>query len=264
MDRGFLLGDGVYEAIPVYNGRLFRLAEHIRRLENSLAAAGIANPFSSQKWNVMLGELVSRNGGGEQSVYFQVTRGVAPRTHHFPEGIPPSVFAMTHKYSERPPISPAAAITREDYRWSRCDIKSISLMANAMLREEAVARGATETIMTRAGWVTEGAASNVFLVKDDIIMTPPTGSELLSGVTRGLVVELLEKAGRPVCEAPLPVSMLFLADEVWITSSSLEITPVITLDGKAVGNGEPGPLWKTAFGLFEAYCKTFAAAGESE
>lgn len=264
LDRGYLFGDGVYEAIPVYQGKLFRVQAHIQRLERSLAAVGIANPFSYQEWSEMLCELVRCNGGGEQFVYFQVTRGVAPRTHHFPMQTTASIFAMTRKHSVRPLVSPVAAITRQDYRWSRCDIKSIALMANVMLRQEAVELDATETILLRDGRVTEGAASNVFVVKDDIVMTPLKNSHLLAGVTRDLVIELLGTQGISVHEDPVLESMLLLADEVWITSSSLEISPVILLNGKTVGEGVPGPLWKVANGLFEQYRQAFVDDGEPD
>ncbi len=262
LDRGFLFGDGVYEAIPVYEGNLFRLDQHLQRLEQSLAATRIPNPLSLQEWRKMLCELVKCNGAGEQFVYFQVTRGVAPRTHHFPAETSASIFAMTNKRSARPLITPVAAITRQDNRWSRCDIKSISLIANAMLRQEAVELGATEAILIREGRVTEGAASNVFVVKNGVVMTPPKGPHLLAGVTRDLVIELLGKQGIRVLEETVSESMLSLADEVWITSSSLEITPVITLDGKVAGKGVPGTIWEEATGLFDQYRNRLLAGGE--
>lgn len=250
LDRGFLFGDGVYEVIPVYAGQLFRLSAHLDRLENSLAGIKLANPSSRAQWMALLAELVERNGDGDQLVYFQVTRGAAPRNHKFPSEVSPSVFAMSNPASKSPG-EPVSAITREDYRWRRCDIKSIALLANVLLRQEAQESGSAEAILLRDGYVTEGAATNVFTVSDEVIYTPPKGPLLLPGITRDFIVELCNNAGLQCLEAPIAEAELRAADEVWISSSSMEVAPVIELDGRPVGTGKPGPRWERAYRLFQ-------------
>lgn len=253
LDRGYLLADGVYEVIPVYAGRLFRVEEHLQRLDNSLAAVRIRRPHTALQWQAMLQELVERNGGGAQSVYLHVTRGIAPRDHAFPADVEPSVFLMTRTMEREVAIRSARAITRPDIRWSRCDIKSIALIANVLLRQEAIDAGAAETLLVRDGLVTEGAASNVFVVQAGRVKTPPKGPQLLPGITRDLVVELAAEAGMQMTEADVTVDELWAAEEIWVTSSSMEITPVIELDGRQVGDGEPGPVWQRACDAFRRF-----------
>jgi len=262
LDRGFLFGDGVYELMPVYGGHAFRLNEHLARLARSLAEVSIPNPYAPARWVQILNELIERAGAGDLLVYCQVTRGVAPRDHAFPRGIEPTVFAMT---SARPNPSRAQlergikAVTREDIRWQRCDIKSISLLANVLLRQQAIDAGAAESLLVRDGYVAEGAASNVFVVIDDVIVTPPNSASLLPGVTRDLILELAAANGLPHKEARIREQALHGAQEIWITSSSKEVLSVTTLDESPVGDGIPGPQWQRIYALYQNYKCEFAA-----
>lgn len=251
LDRGFLFADGIYEMIPAYNGTLFRLDEHLARLENSLARVRIRNPRDRGQWGELLRELVRRNGSGNQAVYLQITRGAAARRDHaFPgDDLEPTVFAMSSPVTPPQADIPetaqgVAAITRDDIRWARCDIKSVSLLPNILLRQQAVETGASESILVRDGFVTEGSASNVFMVRDGVIATPPRSHQILGGITRDLVIELCRDHGLAVEEREISESELREADELWITSSTKEVVPVVTLNRAAVGNGEPGPVWK--------------------
>jgi D-alanine transaminase len=254
-DRGFIFGDGVYEVIPVFGGRLFRLPHHLQRLGNSLTAIGLAAPLSAEQWREVLQRLVDDAGGGDQSLYLQVTRGVAPRNHAFPKNTKPTVFAYTQKkvFAEKTgQQSGAAVITAADIRWLRCDIKSTSLLAAVMLREQAERAGAIEAILIRDGLVTEGAASNVFLVRDSVLITPPKGQFILPGITRDLVLELAREHDIAVQERDVKEGELLQAQEVWITSSTNEIKPVASINGTAVA-GTPGPLYRQMYDLYERY-----------
>lgn len=257
LDRGFLFGDGVYEVIPAYGARLFRLEEHLARLDRSLAGIRLANPHSPAQWTGILERLLELNGDGDRSVYVQVTRGPAPRRDHaFPAAPTPTVFASVS------PIAPpdpelaqhgVAAITRQDIRWEWCHIKAITLLGNVLLRQEALEAGAAEAILIRDGEATEGAASNLFLVREGTLLTPPKGPQLLPGITRDLILELARADGIPARELPIPAPWLGDAEEVWITSSTREILPVTRLDGHAVGDGRPGGLWQRMYALFQDY-----------
>ncbi|MEJ2645734.1 MAG: D-amino acid aminotransferase [Gammaproteobacteria bacterium] len=257
LDRGFLLGDGVYEVIPAYGGRLFRLDQHLRRLADSLAGIRIPEPMDAGQWHAMLGELVERNAGEDQSVYLQITRGTAAkRDHRFPDEVNPTVFAMST------PIAPppdgldeegVAAITLDDIRWQHCHIKAITLLPNVLLRQQAVDAGAAEAILIRDGLATEGAASNLFVVRDGTLITPPKGPTLLPGITRDLILELAHAHGIPAREADIPQNRLHDADEVWLTSSTREILPVTRLDERPVGDGAPGAVYKAMTSHYRAY-----------
>ena len=256
LDRGFIFGDGVYEVIPAYNGKLFRLDEHLQRLDDSLTATRITNPYSNTEWRTILETLLEKNGDGDQSVYLQVTRGIAVRDHGFPEKITPTVFVMCT------PLKPVdnqvrkqgvCAITLEDTRWKHCNIKAITLLPNILLRQEAVDAGCAEAILIRDGLVTEGAASNVFVIRDGRITTPPKGRQLLPGITRDLVVELANKHGLDCVEEDIPAATLTQADEIWLTSSTREILPVTRLDDQPVGDGRPGPVWAKMFAIYQDY-----------
>mgnify|MGYP003572542282 CR=1 FL=1 len=253
LDRGFIFGDGVYEVIPVYAGRLFRLEEHLQRLENSLKCIKLDNPLTRQQWIERLETLVVRNKGGDQSIYLQVTRGPAKRNHNFPERVVPTVFMMSEPASTLPPSNGVKAITRIDTRWQRCDIKSIALLANVLLRQEAVEVGAAEAILIREGYAMEGAASNVFIVADGVAITPPKSQFILPGITRDLIVEAMQAAQLPYREADISETQLRSADEIWITSSIREIVPVITLDDKRVGTGQPGAVWSQVWQIYQDY-----------
>jgi D-alanine transaminase len=255
MDRGFLFGDGVYEVIPAYSGRPFRLEEHLRRLDNSLAAIRMRPPHTQQEWQNILVRLVANDREADLSLYLQVTRGAAPsRDHAIPADITPCVFAMAT------PIGPPpgdvtqrgiAAIVRDDIRWERCDIKAITLLANVLLRQEAAEAGAFEAILVRDGLAMEGAASNLFVVREGVLVTPPKGPYLLPGITRDLVLELAARDGIPYREDTITRRELEMAPEVWLTSSTKEVMPVTRLDGRPVGAGAPGPLWRRMDALYQ-------------
>lgn len=266
MDRGFVFGDGVYEVIPVYGGRLFRLDEHLQRLQHSLDGIRLVNPMSSSDWRATLERLVRENGAGEQSVYLQVTRGHAPRDHAFPADTRPTVFISSNPLK---PVAPAllqhgvAAITLDDIRWQYCHIKAIALLPNILLRQQAIDAGAQEAILVRDGVVTEGAASNVFMISDGVIQTPPKGPFLLPGITRDLVLELAAAHDLPCRETEFGPAELARAGEIWLSSSTRELLPVTRLDGKPVGDGRPGPVWQRMHALYQSY-KRALIAGEVE
>ncbi len=253
LDRGFIFGDGVYEVIPVFAGRPLRLDEHLARFERSLAAIGIAPPLSRAAWTTLIERLVAHHGGGEQTIYIQVTRGVAPRNHLPPPGKAPTVFAMSNPLVPVDRDSPVRAVLREDFRWARCDIKSISLLANVLLRQEAAAAGAQEVILVRDGLVTEGAASNVFIVSGERIRTPPLSTFLLPGITRDLLIELLANDTDAVLEADITREELLAADEVWLCSSGRELAPVGVIDDRQIGTVCPGPVFARVAARYANY-----------
>lgn len=264
LDRGFVFGDGVYEVIPVYTGRLFRLEHHLDRLDSSLEGIRLENPLVHDEWSEILHELVKRNGRSDQSVYLQITRGVAKRDHAFPQNVEPTVFAMSNPIGEVDPElrKGVAAVTVEDFRWKLCHIKSIALLPNILLRQQAVDQDAVEAIMLRDGEVTEGAATNVFIVSNNTVITPPKSNLLLPGITRDLVVELCNKHAIACEERIISEAELRSANEIWLSSSTKEVIPVITLDGEAVGNGEPGPVWENVLALYQEYKKAVRAGKE--
>lgn len=252
-DRGFLFGDGVYEVVPVYQGKPFQLAAHLKRLRNSMKSIGIANPLSEIKWVQTIKDLVEQNGNGDLSVYIQVTRGVAPRNHTFPEKVRPTLFMMAQPLHDDYPRFKAeglTALTAEDFRWQKCEIKSVSLLANVLLKQMAAERGADEMILIRDGKVTEGAASNVFIVQSGEVLTPPLNGFLLAGCTRRVVMDLCRHNGIPLRETILTAKSLQHADEIWVTSSTKAVAPVVTLDGQSVGDGQPGPVWNQVSKLY--------------
>ncbi|MBK1691225.1 D-amino acid aminotransferase [Ectothiorhodospira mobilis] len=257
LDRGFLFGDGVYEVIPVFGGHPFRLDQHMDRLARSLAEVRIPDPYDREDWTAVFRRLLEANPGGDRSLYIQVTRGVmARRDHAFSEGLSPTVLVMVNPISPPDPAvleQGVSAVVLEDHRWSRCDIKAITLLPNVLARQQAVEWGATEAILVRNGQAIEGAASNLFLVVDGVVVTPPKDRQLLAGITRDLVLELAGDAGMPVMEAPIPADRLREASEIWLTSSTREILPVTRLDGAAVGDGRPGPLWGRMHALYQDY-----------
>ena len=262
MDCGFLFGDGVYEVIPVYGGKLFRLSHHLHRLQNSLDGIRLSNPLSIGAWQKILNEVLEHNReqtgvSNDQSVYLQVTRGsAAKRDHSFPDRITPTVFVFSNPIAEPDPVSTTqgiAAITLDDIRWQYCDIKAITLLPNVLLRQQAADSNAAEALLIRNGLVIEGSASNVFVIRDGAILTPPKGEQMLPGVTRDLVLELAEQHALPCHETDISEDTLRQADEVWVTSSTREIVPVISLDGKVVGDGLPGSAWKSMIELYRCY-----------
>jgi D-alanine transaminase len=257
LDRGFLFGDGIYEVIPVYGGRLFRLPHHLRRLSDSLAGVRIDNPLSDDEWTAMLTELVARNEGSDQAVYMKVTRGAdRKRDHAFPAGTQPTVFAMSSAQPgvrDRSQEAGVSAITLADIRWKLCNIKAITLLPNVLLRQQAIDAGSVEAILINDGYAIEGAASNLFIVKDGVVITPPLSNALLPGITRDLILELAEKHAIPFREADITEAELQDADEIWLTSSTREISPVVSLNERAVDDGRPGPMWKRMIVLYQDY-----------
>lgn len=266
LDRGFIFGDGVYEVIPVYGGRLFRLEEHLLRLDGSLAGIRLAAPHTHAEWTRILTGLVERNHGGDQSVYLQITRGAAKRDHAFPRDCPPTVFVMSSPLAPVPAEirqSGIAAITLPDIRWQYCHLKTIALLPNILLRQQALDSGAAEAILIRDGEATEGAASNLFIVKDGALLTPPKGPRLLPGITRDLIMELAAQHRVPQREATITADDLAQADEVWLSSSTKEILPVTRLDDRPVGNGRPGPLWQRMIAWYQDYKRAYQQHGDT-
>lgn len=257
LDRGFIFGDGAYELIPVYSRKPFRIGEHLKRLQHSLDAIRLANPHSESEWRDLIAQIIEQQSFDDQSVYMHITRGVAKRDHAFPAaGTPPTVMMMSN-----PLVTPSAeqietgvaAVTAVDNRWLRCDIKAISLLSNVLLRQLAVDVGAAETILLRGGFMTEGAASNIFVVKDEIIFAPPKNNLMLPGITYDVVVELAAQQGVECRIGAVPERLLRHADEIWQTSSTREVLAVTTLDGAPVGDGRPGLLGQRMREWYQAY-----------
>lgn len=261
-DRGFLFGDGVYEVIPAYGGRLFRWSHHLQRLQNSLDGIRLDNPLSGDEWENMLNELLVRNRDpdsehNDQAVYLQVTRGSGPRRDHcFPEPVKPTVYATSNPIPVPDPAiarEGVAAVTLDDIRWQRCDIKAITLLSNVLLRQQAADQGAAEAILVRDGNAIEGSSSNIFVISGGTLLTPPKSAHMLPGITRDLVLELADRHRIPHRETDIALATLEQADEIWITSSTREIVPVTRLNGRIVGDGRPGRMWETLSGYYRDY-----------
>jgi D-alanine transaminase len=256
LDRGFIFGDGVYEVIPVYSRHVFRLEEHLRRLQDSLDGIRLANPHSNAEWTALIHELIAHNAGEDQYMYLHVTRGVSKRDHAFPKDAVPTVFMMS-----TPLLTPPrelcetgiAAVSAIDNRWDRCDIKAISLLPNVLLRQMAIDHGAVETILFRDGLLTEGAASNIFAVDNGVILAPPKDNHMLPGITYDLVLELAEASGIPLQIGNFTESRIRAADELWMTSSTREVLPITQLDGHPVGSGKPGAMFWKMYALYQDY-----------
>ena len=253
LDRGFLFGDGVYEVIPAYQGCLFRLEDHIDRLNNSLREIRLDLPKSVADWRAIFQPLL--DSSKDEYIYLQITRGYAPkRDHGFPEQLLPTVFAMC---SEIKPFAGRTAgikaVTLQDTRWQNCHVKAIALLAHVLLRQESLDQDCAEAILFKNGYVSEGAASNVFAVIDGELITPPNSHEILPGITRDVILELAEVNQLPCREDIIAVEALQNASEIWVSSSIREIVPVIELDGQPVGNGQPGPVFHKMNQLFQAY-----------
>jgi D-alanine transaminase len=255
-DRGFLLGDGVYEVIPVYAGKCFQLDGHLLRLQTSLSGVRMNNPHSDIEWQTLIEQLIELNGGGDQSLYLQVTRGVAPREHIFPEGVTPTAFAMSNPLkpvSEKYKTQGAAAITLADIRWQNCHIKAITLLPNSLLKQQAHEAGALEALLIRDGYLTEGAASNAYVVIQGTIYTAPKDEKVLPGITRDVVIDIAKVNNLPLIEKAVTEQQLKQADEIWISSSTKEVVAITQLDGEAVAGGVPGPIWQKMDGLYQQY-----------
>lgn len=262
LDRGFLYADGVYEVMPVYGGRPFRFGAHADRLTRSLGALRMEDPHTREEWRAILGALVERNGGGEQYVYWQVTRGAqSGRTHAPLPDIPRTVFAFG---APLPPVTAAtleagvACVTAADTRWARCDVKSVALLANVLLRQESIDAGAAETILLRDGELTEASASAVHVLVGRELLTPPNSHQILPGTTRSVVEEMATRAGLPWRSAPVTEAQLRAADEIWLSAATREVQAVTRLDGHAVGAGEPGPHWRAVYEELQRYKRELA------
>ena len=266
MDRGFLFGDGAYEVIPVYSRRAFRLDEHVARLANTLAAMRLANPHSADEWKAIILEIVARNPWDDQSVYLQVTRGAdTKRNHAFPgPEVKPTVFLMSEPLitpSAEQLASGIAAVSAADIRWLRCDLKTVSMLANCLLRQHAIDHGCMETVLFRDSFLTEGAASSIFVCKDGVLLVPPKSHLMLPGITYDVVLELarthgMKHAVREVLEAEVRT-----ADELWMTSSTKEVLPITSLDGRAVGDGKPGPMGRQMYAWYQDFKNTVMRNG---
>ncbi len=259
LDRGFIFGDGVYEVIPAYSRKLFRLEEHLNRLQHSLDGIRLKNPFSNAEWKNLLEQLIAKNHGEDQYIYLHITRGVAKRDHAFPVNVPPTVFIMSNPLLP-PPVellaSGASAITASDNRWIRCDVKAISLLPNVLLRQLAVDVQALETILIRDGFLTEGAASNIFIVSNNVLLAPPKSHLMLPGITYDVVLELAAANGIPHEIREISENEIRKADEILLTSSTKEIMPITLLDNQAVGGGKPGELFARLHTLYQDYKAT--------
>jgi D-alanine transaminase len=256
LDRGFIFGDGIYEMVPVYDRQPFRLDEHLRRLQGSLDAIRLANPLSDTAWRERIRQLVALQDFVDQSLYIQVTRGVAPRDHAFPRAVVPTVFMMAQPLvtaSEAQKSAGVCAITAPDVRWLRCNIKAVSLLANVLARQQAVDADCAETILLRDGFLTEGAASNIFVVKKGVLLTPAPSHLMLTGITYDVVLELAAKNAIPVEVREISEAEVRDADELWMTSSTKEIMAIVRLDGRSVGAGVPGPLARRMDALYQAF-----------
>ena len=265
LDRGFLFGDGVYEMIPVYERFIFRLDEHLARLEHNLAELRIPNPYGLAQWREIIQSLVAQQSFADQSVYVQVSRGPAyPRNHAFPAIMTPTVFMFADTLD--PPACDlvqqgVCAITTKDIRWLRCNIKAISLLANVLAKQQAADAGVAETILLRDGLLIEGAASNIFIVKEGVIYVPAPSPLMLTGITYDLLIELARQNALPLQLGEVSEAMLRQADEVWLTSSSKEILAIVLLDGRAVGNGQVGPIYKKMLGFYQEFKTTVMRRG---
>ena len=261
LDRGFVFGDGIYEVVPVYGGKLFRFDEHVARLSRSLAKVRIHNPAQRDEWLAHCRRLVAATaeatGAQDQLVYIQITRGVAPRDHVMPQGVTPTVFMMANPMKPATPEQRHQGVsctTARDFRWERGDIKSISLLGNVMARQMSADHGALETIMFRDGFLTEAAASNVWIVHEGALLGPPKSEHVLEGIRVELLRELCEDCGVAYNLRPIPEADVRAADEVLLTSATKEVLPVTQIDKEPVGHGalrgKPGPVYAR---LYEAY-----------
>lgn len=256
LDRGFLFGDGVYELIPVYQRKPFRLDEHLGRLAASLAGIRLVNPLTDAQWREIIGEIVASQETDDQSVYLQVTRGASPRDHAFPVGVAPTVLVMSSPLIRPDPAQfehGVCAVSTADIRWHRCDLKTLNLLPNVLAKQLAVDAGCVECIMFRDGVLTEGSASNIFAVKNGVILAPVKDHRVLPGITYDLVLELAQANGLPCEVRDIREAEVRAADELWLTSSSREIQAIVELDGRPRANGRPGPIYRRMYALYQDF-----------
>lgn len=260
LDRGFIYGDGVYEVVPVYGRRPFRMPQHLKRLQYSLDGIRLANPHPAAQWDALISQLIERQPFADQAVYLQVTRGVAKRDHAFPKDATPTVFMMSN-----PLVVPTreqvdrgvAVVTTQDNRWLRCDLKTTSLVGNVLMRQFAVDHDAIETVMFRDGHLTEASASNVLIVRDGVVIAPPKDNLILPGITYDATLEIARDAGVQLEVRAVPHAEAMHADEMWLSSSTKEVLAVTTVDGRPYGSGRPGPVFRR---VWEAFQRAKAAA----
>lgn len=267
LDRGFIFGDGVYELVPVYSRVPFRLDEHLTRLERSLGETRIRNPYSRPEWRKHIYQLIDAQPFEDQGIYFQVTRGAAKRDHAFPKGVEPTVFMMSNPLTNPPAAQVekgGVAVSAVDNRWLRCDIKSISLIGNCLLRQLSAEHGAAETILFRDGKLTEASASNVFVVKGGVIQSPPKSNLILPGITYDVVVELAHANAMPLEFRDVGEAAVRGSDELWVTSSSKEVLAIVELDGARIGDGRPGPVFRRMYQLYQDFKQKVMRAGKRE
>ncbi len=256
LDRGFLFGDSVYEVIPVYNNTLFTAKEHIDRLTHSLNALNIAQPLSHNEWINIFEKLLSFPHDGDRMIYVQVTRGAYPdRTHASPQKITPTIFAAALPVTKKDVSQGIIAITVTDERWAKCRIKATTLLANTLAKDAAQRAHAQDAIFIRDGYALEGTASNLFIVRANTVITAPLSANILPGITRAHVINLLQEQNIPVEERLITETELKNADEVWLTGSVSEIVPVVVLDNQKIGTGEPGEIFKQAINLYNRLTK---------
>jgi D-alanine transaminase len=258
-DRGFLFGDGIYEVVPCYGGKPFRLQAHFDRMQAGLDAIEIANPYSHARWSELVGELIAANGAGDLGIYIEITRGPEPGRDFLPQAATtPTVFGFCWR------LTPArleqlergfSAATLDDIRWLRCDIKSVALLGPVMLRMEAKRRGADEAILIRGDYLAEGSSSAVCIVKGGRVVTPPPSQTRLPSITRVVVGDIVAAVGLPLDVREVHRDELYAADEIWIASSTREAVPITTIDGRTVGNGKAGAIWRRIFDEFQAFKK---------
>ncbi|HEX2547217.1 MAG TPA: D-amino acid aminotransferase [Ramlibacter sp.] len=262
LDRGFIFGDGVYEVVPAYNGRPFRFDQHMARLDRSLGEMRIRNPLDRAGWRKIVDSLVAayakhvdkKPEDTNQLVYLQVTRGVAMRDHVMPPDIEPTVFAMVNRlyiYTAEERSKGVMCVTADDFRWKKAHIKSTSLAAAVLSRQMSADVGGNETIMFRDGWLSEAAASNVWVVKDGVVLGPPKDNLVLEGIRYGLLEQLCEKAGVPFELRRVSRAEVLAADEIILSSATKEILACTTLDGQPVANGKPGPIYEKLFAGYQ-------------
>ncbi|HEY0847656.1 MAG TPA: D-amino acid aminotransferase [Noviherbaspirillum sp.] len=254
LDRGFIFGDGVYEVIPMYDRRLFRAKQHLSRLFRSLNEIRIPNPHTEEEWMRRIDTVAGHHPADTQLIYLQVTRGVARRAHPFPPDVKPTVFIMTNALTvpgQDAVDNGVACISVEDRRWLRCDIKSISLLGNVLAAQQAVEHGALEAIQFRDGFLTEGASSNVWIVKEGKVMIPPKDHLILEGIRYGLIEELCAACRIPFEARRIPRDEVLAADEVLLSSAGREVLAVTSIDGKPVAGGKPGPVFRALYAAYQ-------------
>ncbi|WP_394778346.1 D-amino acid aminotransferase [Undibacterium sp.] len=261
LDRGFIFGDGIYEVIPVYGRKMFRADQHFARLFRSLASISITNPHSKEEWLQLIAKVMDAHEAEDQMVYIQVTRGVAKRAHAFPKDeVQPTVFIMTNPItlpSDAVRAKGAACVSMEDKRWLRCEIKSISLLGNVLAAQNAAEHAVTESIQFRDGFLTEASSSNVWVIKDGVVMGPPKDNLILEGIRYGLMEELCKAGNIPMVARRIAREEVFAADEVLLSSATKEVLAVVSIDDQTIGNGQPGPIYQK---LYAAYQEAKAAS----